>query len=139
MQLQMCYNFVGFGSSPPLKGKLLSSPVNKTPFTAFLPHLCFHCKICHPNMLQDTRLSNLAAVRNIQFLAISQSKHYNIKMTSNNVQIAPVLYRPSAMLGLGQWVEQCSLKGGLDLKPTKLEHIFVAVITFPPFLLCKYF
>ena len=29
--------------------------------------------------------------------------------------------------------------GGLDLKLTKLEHIFVAVITFPPFLLCKYF
>ena len=26
------------------------------------------------------------------------------------------------------------IKGGLDLKPTKLEHIFVAVITFPPFL-----
>ena len=24
------------------------------------------------------------------------------------------------------------LKGGLDLKPTKLEHIFVAVITSPP-------
>ena len=24
-------------------------------------------------------------------------------------------------------------KGGLDLKPTKLEHIFVAVITFFPF------
>ena len=33
-----------------------------------------------------------------------------------------------------------SLRGGMDLKPTKLEHIFVAVITPPPpFLLCKYF
>ena len=30
-------------------------------------------------------------------------------------------------------------KGGLHLKPPKFEHIFVAVITFPPFLLCKYF
>ena len=28
--------------------------------------------------------------------------------------------------------------GGLYLPP-KFEHIFVAVITFPPFLLCKYF
>ena len=32
-----------------------------------------------------------------------------------------------------------SVKGALDLKPPKFEHIFVAVITFPPFLLCKYF
>ena len=31
------------------------------------------------------------------------------------------------------------LKGGLYLKPTKFEHIFVAVITFSLFLLCKYF
>ena len=31
------------------------------------------------------------------------------------------------------------IKGGLYLKPTKLEHIFVAVITFFPFLLWKYF
>ena len=30
-------------------------------------------------------------------------------------------------------------KGGLHQKPKKLEHIFVAVITFFPFLLCKYF
>ena len=30
-------------------------------------------------------------------------------------------------------------KGGLHLKPSKFEHIFVAVITFFPFLLCKYF
>ena len=30
-------------------------------------------------------------------------------------------------------------KGGLHLKPQKFEHIFVAVITFFPFLLCKYF
>ena len=30
-------------------------------------------------------------------------------------------------------------KGGLDLKPQKFEHIFVAVTTFSPFLLCKYF
>ena len=29
--------------------------------------------------------------------------------------------------------------GGLDLKPPKFEHIFVAVITFFPFLLCIYF
>ena len=29
--------------------------------------------------------------------------------------------------------------GGLYLKPTKFEHIFVAVITFFLFLLCKYF
>ena len=29
------------------------------------------------------------------------------------------------------------VKGGLDLKPTKLEHIFVAVITFPLFLLSR--
>ena len=29
--------------------------------------------------------------------------------------------------------------GGLHLKPPKFEHIFVAVITFFTFLLCKYF
>ena len=28
---------------------------------------------------------------------------------------------------------------GLHLKPPKFEHIFVALITFFPFLLCKYF
>ena len=31
------------------------------------------------------------------------------------------------------------LGGGRHLKPPKIEHIFVAVITFAPFLLCKYF
>ena len=31
------------------------------------------------------------------------------------------------------------IKGGLYLKPLKFEHIFVAVITFPPFLLYRYF
>ena len=30
-------------------------------------------------------------------------------------------------------------RGGPHLKPPKSEHIFVAVITFPPFLLCRYF
>ena len=29
--------------------------------------------------------------------------------------------------------------GGQDLKPPKLEHIFVAIITFNPFLVCRYF
>ena len=29
--------------------------------------------------------------------------------------------------------------GGTGPFPTKFEHIFVAVITFPPFLLCRYF
>ena len=29
--------------------------------------------------------------------------------------------------------------GGLHLEPQKFEHIFVAVITFFPFLLCRYF
>ena len=29
--------------------------------------------------------------------------------------------------------------GGIYPKPPKLEHIFVAVITFSPFLLCRYF
>ena len=34
----------------------------------------------------------------------------------------------------------CSIiKGVLYLKPPKFEHIFVAVITFSPFLLCRYF
>ena len=33
----------------------------------------------------------------------------------------------------------CHYQGGLYLKPTKFEHIFVAVITFFLFLLCKYF
>ena len=31
------------------------------------------------------------------------------------------------------------VKGGLDHLLPKFEHIFVAVITFPPFLLCRYF
>ena len=30
-------------------------------------------------------------------------------------------------------------KGGLDHLTPKFEHIFVAVITFFPFLLCRYF
>ena len=32
-----------------------------------------------------------------------------------------------------------SSQGELLLKPLKFEHIFVAVITFPSFLLCRYF
>ena len=32
-----------------------------------------------------------------------------------------------------------SLQGGLEHLPPKFEHIFIAVITFPPFLLCRYF
>ena len=31
------------------------------------------------------------------------------------------------------------IKGGLDHLLPKFEHIFVAAITFPPFLLCRYF
>ena len=31
------------------------------------------------------------------------------------------------------------VKRGLDHLLLKFEHIFVAVITFPPFLLCRYF
>ena len=30
-------------------------------------------------------------------------------------------------------------QGGLELKPQKVEHIFVAVITFSPLILCRYF
>ena len=33
----------------------------------------------------------------------------------------------------------CEPRGGLSHLPPKFEHIFVAVITFPPFLLCRYF
>ena len=32
-----------------------------------------------------------------------------------------------------------STKGEIHLKPPNFEHIFVAVITFPPFFLYKYF
>ena len=32
-----------------------------------------------------------------------------------------------------------AVQGGLHLKPLKFEHIFVALITFFLFLLCKYF
>ena len=41
----------------------------------------------------------------------------------------------------GQAVFKCGgqAEGGLHPKPPKFEHIFVAVITFPPFLLCRYF
>ena len=35
--------------------------------------------------------------------------------------------------------EYLQVLGGLHLKPPIFEHIFVAVITFFPFLLCKYF
>ena len=34
---------------------------------------------------------------------------------------------------------QIAVKGGPDLKPPTSEQIFVAVITFSPFLLCRYF
>ena len=36
-------------------------------------------------------------------------------------------------------VKGIKLKGELHVKPPKFEHIFVAVITFPLFLLCRYF
>ena len=42
----------------------------------------------------------------------------------------------------GQWCNcepMAPRRGGLHLKPPKFEQIFVAVITFSPFLLCKYF
>ena len=37
------------------------------------------------------------------------------------------------------WDRLLQCLGGLYLKPPKFEHIFVAVITFFPFLLCRYF
>ena len=33
------------------------------------------------------------------------------------------------------WLYNTGTRGGRYLKPPKFEHIFVAVITFPPFLL----
>ena len=36
-------------------------------------------------------------------------------------------------------VEERRVKGVLSHSPPKFEHIFVAVITFHPFLLCRYF
>ena len=33
----------------------------------------------------------------------------------------------------------CFKRGGLDHLLPKFEHIFVAAITFSPFLLCRYF
>ena len=35
-------------------------------------------------------------------------------------------------------VEKLIIKGGLSHLPPKFEHMIVAVITFPPFLLYKY-
>ncbi len=40
---------------------------------------------------------------------------------------------------LGVVLLSAILKGGLDHLPPKFEHIFVAVITFLPFLPCRYF
>ena len=37
------------------------------------------------------------------------------------------------------WGGEGGGRGGLYLKPPKFEHIFVAIITFFPFLLCRYF
>ena len=56
-------------------------------------------------------------------------------------------YESGGVLNMALRVEVCGIwlesggvwNGGLPLKPPKFEHIFVAVITFFPFLLCKYF
>ena len=70
-----------------LQGKQLSGTLNKT----------------HPIMLWGIRL----AIYSLGYFPISQSKHYIIMMAS----ICTYRYyiRPSIMLGLGQWVEQCYL------------------------------
>ena len=44
----------------------------------------------------------------------------------------PMMIPKTAKSHLTSWID-------VNLKPTKLEHIFVAIITFSPFLLCKYF
>ena len=41
------------------------------------------------------------------------------------------------ILTVAYWIYLDILKGGGHLKPPKFEHVFVAVITFSPFLLCK--
>ena len=40
--------------------------------------------------------------------------------------------------GMKEEQQECE-KGGLHLKPPKFEHIFVAVITFPPFFCANTF
>ena len=51
----------------------------------------------------------------------------NCKVSSNGMEIAGVK---------AIWLRS---EGGLSHLPPKFEHIFVAVITSPPFLLCRYF
>ena len=57
-------------------------------------------------------------------------------MQSTLVNIGIIAYSLLFVI-LGELIQ--STKGSLHLKPTKLKHLFVAVITFFPFLLCKYF
>ena len=65
----------------------------------------------------------------------SGSKCKELLPTLPRLIIAPAPSRQLIFIARACWW----IKGWLYLKPPKFEHIFVAVITFFPFLLCKYF
>ena len=69
--------------------------------------LLLHCRICHSIMLRELciRVENIHTI--LGYFSISQSSHYNIIMAS--ICTDQYCIRPSAMLGLGQWGEQCNL------------------------------
>ena len=81
-----------------------------------LPHTYFCFRICNPIVCTCKEFFNTYIS---WLLPISQSKHFNIMMTS--IICRSVLVRPSAKLGIGQWLEHCNLTM-LNLKFCQIEH-----------------
>ena len=69
-----------------------------------------------------------------------QTKHLDISFISSLVNaILNSLDDAILPLQIGFYSYKMQEKGGLSHLPPKFEHIFVAVITFSPFVLCRHF
>ena len=87
-----------------LQGSQLPTSTCKFPFQNLLSHFVLGHQVVKPCTYKQYILYIYTI---LGYFLISQSNHYNIMMAS--VCTDQYCIRPSAMLGLGQWVEQCNL------------------------------
>ena len=89
----------------------------------------------------STNHGNFCALLNFRISAGDIILRDNLQSTARNATYTPPPPPPDIQNQLISILgdQICNVKGGLHLKIPKFEHIFVAIITFLPFLLCRYF
>ncbi len=75
-------------------------------------------------------LWSAVALTVLVFLPIKCHKHSLMKIQTSVTQI---------YIFFKSYTQNATFRGGIYLKPQKFEHIFVAVITFPPFFCANTF